>query len=89
MRVWVLEYSHKHGTDLTAYATPQAAEAGAAEIARQWWASEMRGEAGVPESPAEPERRRGRRDVLRSHQRDTRDSRPAGLSVTPAGVLVY
>jgi hypothetical protein len=53
MRVWVLQYSHKHGEDLTAYATPQAAEAGIAEIVREWWASEMRGEEGVPASPAE------------------------------------
>ena len=53
MRVWVLQYTHKHGEDFSAYATPQAAEAGVAEIVREWWASEMRDVPGVPESPAE------------------------------------
>ena len=52
MRVWVLQYTHKHGEDFSAYATPQAAEAGIAEIVREWWGSEMRGE-DVPASPAE------------------------------------
>lgn len=35
--VWVLEYSHKHGTDLTGHTTEQAARLAAADIARAFW----------------------------------------------------
>jgi hypothetical protein len=48
--VWVLEYRYKHGTDLTAHATEQAARVAAARIARDFW-HDIAG----PGMPADPD----------------------------------
>jgi hypothetical protein len=48
--VYVLVYSHRHGTDVFAYATSELAHAGVAKIARDWW-EEIKGCEGVPDSP--------------------------------------
>lgn len=48
--VIVLRYWHKHGEDLSAYATQEAAEASMAAVARQGW-DEIADEAGVPSNP--------------------------------------
>lgn len=36
--IYLLSYSHKHGTDITVYATEESANAAKAEIARGYWA---------------------------------------------------
>ena len=38
VRVWVVEYAHKHGTDFSAHATAAEARQVVAWIARQFWA---------------------------------------------------
>jgi hypothetical protein len=37
MKVYILAYSHKHGQDLSAYATEALAEAAKVGIAKEWW----------------------------------------------------
>lgn len=49
-QVWVLEYNHKHGTDVTAHATEQAARLAAAQIARDFWE-----DVAGPGMPADPD----------------------------------
>lgn len=41
MKVYVAVFSHRHGTDLTAYATAELANEAAFEIADEWWEREM------------------------------------------------
>lgn len=48
--VWVLEYSHKHGTDVTVHATEQAARLAVTQIARDFWEDVM-----GPGMPADPD----------------------------------
>jgi len=50
--VWILEYQHKHGTDLTAHATEEAARLAAAQIARDFWEDVA---SWHPEMPATPD----------------------------------
>lgn len=49
--VYVLQYTHKHGDDFTAWPSQQEAESALAGIVREWWAAEMKGEDGVPATP--------------------------------------
>lgn len=49
--VYVLQYTHVHGQDLSAHATLQGAEKALAGIAREWWTRELDGIAGVPATP--------------------------------------
>lgn len=37
MKVWLLEFHHKHGDDLTVYLTKKAAEHSAEEIREEWY----------------------------------------------------
>lgn len=50
--VWVLDYAHKHGSDVSAYATEEAARSAAAQIARYFWADEA---PRCPEMPSTPD----------------------------------
>lgn len=52
MKVWLTKYEHKHGTDLSVYATEALALAAKATIAAQWWEQELVDEP-YPEDPAE------------------------------------
>ncbi len=38
MKVWILSYSHRYGTDISVYSTEQKAGAGAIEIMGRWFA---------------------------------------------------
>ena len=46
--VWVVQYTHRHGDDFSAHATPEAADKALADIAREWWSVELNGMDGVP-----------------------------------------
>lgn len=50
-RVYVVRYWHKHGDDITVYATEEAAAAGVAEIAREWWDDAVGRVDDFPETP--------------------------------------
>lgn len=48
--VWVVEYSHKHGTDIMVAETEQAARDALADVVTGYW-NDVRYEPGVPGSP--------------------------------------
>jgi len=52
MKVFVAVYEHRHGTDVTVFATHDAAWALRQEIARDWWSDVF--SAAVP-APKDPE----------------------------------
>ena len=49
--VWVLEYQHKHGTDVTAHATEEAARHAIAQTARYFWEEVASWHSGMPAAP--------------------------------------
>ena len=52
-QIWVLVFEHKHGMDVTAYTTQQAAERARQGIAAEFWEDEMPEDLPRPEDPEE------------------------------------
>jgi hypothetical protein len=51
MEVHVFVFEHRHGRDVSAYASEELAVAEAARIAREWWSEAREQDASLPERP--------------------------------------
>ena len=60
-KVYVLVIDHRHGSDVSVYATQEAAAASIEAYCREWWAQEVRGADSIG--------RRRRRPIQRSANR--------------------
>ena len=51
MEVHVFVFEHRHGRDVTAYASEELAVAEGARIAREWWSEARERDSSLPEKP--------------------------------------
>lgn len=51
MEVHVFVFEHRHGRDVTAYASEELAVAEGARIAREWWSEARERDPSLPEKP--------------------------------------